>query len=336
MGHPAGSMDIGTERYFQIQGQDIVWRYVEPGEKAIEGQHSTLAKCASSSMLHLGYRRNSNELYGAYGHDLTYEEMVWLAEWCFVRGQNLLIPHAFYYSIRGPRFEERPPDVGPHSAWWEKYKPFADACRRLSWINTDSRHICDIAILTDATWLPDKPAKVLYQNQRDFNYLEIRHIWEDAKITSKGVEIAGMTYSAIIIDSLTTLPSRARSALRRLAQNNRLIIRDVSGFSSMFTGALVYKTEDDLIAAVNKITIPDLKLSSPSKNIRYRHVEKDGDHYYLLFNEERSEVLTGIRHQASGVRQWIDLFTAEGIASSTEEIVHFKPYELKILRVSKP
>ena len=72
MGHPAGSMDIGAERYFQIPGQDLVWRYVEPGPKALEGEHSTMAKCASSSMIHLGFRRNSNELYGAYGHNLTF------------------------------------------------------------------------------------------------------------------------------------------------------------------------------------------------------------------------------------------------------------------------
>ena len=92
MGHPAGSMDIGTERYFQVPGQDLVWRYVEPGPKALEGQHSTMAKCASSAMLHLEYRRNSNELYGAYGHNLTWDEMLWLANWCFVRGHNLLVP----------------------------------------------------------------------------------------------------------------------------------------------------------------------------------------------------------------------------------------------------
>ena len=152
----AGSMDIGTERYFQIPGQDLVWRYVEPGPTGLNGQHSTMAKCASSAMIHLGYRRNSNELYGAYGHNLTWDEMLWLANWCFVRGHNLLIPHAFYYSVRGPRVDERPPDVGPNAVWWPDYKPYADACRRLSWLNTDSRHICELAVLCEATWLPDK------------------------------------------------------------------------------------------------------------------------------------------------------------------------------------
>jgi hypothetical protein len=334
MGHPAGSMDIGTERYFQIPGQDLVWRYVEPGLKALEGQHSTMAKCASSSMLHLGFRRNSNELYGAYGHNLTYTEMVWLANWCFVRGHNLLIPHAFYYSVRGPRFEERPPDVGPNSEWWNNYKPYADACRRLSWLNTDSRQICDLAILCEATWLPDKSAKTCYQNQRDFNYLEIRHLWEDAKISSKGLQIAGMTYRALVLDSLSYLPPKAVSILKKLARNRHLIIHDASKFASMFRGAMVYKTPGDLIAAIDKLSPPDLVLTPFSENIRYRHIEKGGDHYYMFFNEEDSEVSTGIRHQAAGDRQWIDPFTARVTASREDETVQFKPFEMKLLRVS--
>ena len=333
MGHPAGSMDIGTERYFQMPGQDLVWRYVEPGPKALEGQHSTMAKCASSAMIHLRGRRNTNELYGAYGHNLTYDEMEWLANWCFVRGHNLLIPHAYYYSIRGPRVDERPPDVGPNAKWWNDYRPYADACRRLSWLNTDSRHICDIAILCEATWLPDKPVKACYQNQRDFNYLEIRHLWEDARVTSKGIHIAGMTYKAVVLDSLSYLPPKAKPVLRKLAKNRHLIIHDASKFASMFTGALVYKTPGDLIAAINKMTIPDIVLTPASANIRFRHVEKGGDQYYMLFNEEDSEVSAGIRLQATGDRWWIDPYTAKASVSGEDEIVRFKPHEMRLLRI---
>ena len=88
----------------------------------------------------------------------------------------MLIPHAFYYSIRGPRFDERPPDVGPNSSWWNDYKKFADYCRRLCWLNTDSEHICNVAILGEADRLPWRAAKVCFQNQRDFNYLETRDL----------------------------------------------------------------------------------------------------------------------------------------------------------------
>ena len=346
MGHPAGSMDIGAERYFQIPGQDLVWRYVEPGPKALEGQHSTMAKCASSAMIHLGLRRNSNELYGAYGHTLTYDEMVWLANWCFVRGQNLLIPHAFYFSIRGPRFDERPPDVGPNSNWWKDYKPYADACRRLSWLNTDSRQICDIAILCEATWLSDKTAKILYQNQRDFNYLEIQYLWEKAKIDKDGVHIGGMTYRAVILDSLSYMPDQAKPFLKKLAKNGRLIVTDNSQNTAMFKGSVVFKSQEELIAAIGKRIKSDIILTPGSENIRYRHVVKEGHDYYILFNEEASEVSAGIRLQASGNsekpesslrfnREWLDPFTAKTTASTEDEIVVFKPHELKILRLSQ-
>jgi len=334
MGHPAGSMDIGTERYFQIPGQDLVWRYVEPGPKALEGQHSTMAKCASSAMLHLGLRRNANELYGAYGHNLSYDEMEWLANWCFVRGQNFLIPHAFYYSIRGSRFDERPPDVGPHAAWWNNYKPYADACSRLSWLNTDSHQVCELAILGEATWLPDKAAKICFQHQRDFNYLEIRHLWENAKIDSKGVHIAGMNYGAIILDSLSYLPPKAKPLLKKLARNGRLIIREDSKFAVMFKRAMIYKTPDDLISAIDKTISPDLILTPASENIRYRHVVKGRDHFYIIFNEEAEEVTTKIKLQATGNLQWLNPFTSEAVNTREDEIVHFKPHELKILRVN--
>ena len=127
-------------------------------------------------MIHQGKRRNSNECFSAYGHEFTWEEMLWLTNWCFVRGVNMLSPHAFYYSVWGHRKDERPPDVGPNSPWWGDYKRYADYCRRLSWVNTDSRHVCPIAIVCASDELPWRAARVCFENQRDFNYLELRHI----------------------------------------------------------------------------------------------------------------------------------------------------------------
>jgi hypothetical protein len=334
MGHPAGSMDIGAERYFQIPGQDLVWRYVEPGEKALTGQHSTMAKCASSAMVHLGARRNANELYGAYGHNLTFDEMEWLANWCFVRGQNFLIPHAFFYSIRGPRFDERPPDVGPNSSWWNTYKPYADACRRLSWLNTDSRQVCELAILGEATFLPARAAKICYQNQRDFNYLEIRHLWKNSEVDAKGVHISGMNYGVVILDSLSFLPPEALPPLKKLASNGRLIISEDSKFAEMFKGAILYKTPSGLISEIDKIIIPDLILIPASDNIRYRHVIKGNDNFYIIFNEEAQEVNMKIRIPVAGDLQWLNPNTAESYNANREDIYNFRPHELKVLRVN--
>ena len=335
MGHPAGSMDIGAEKYFQIPGQDLVWRYVEPGTKALEGQNSTVAKCASSAMLHLGLRRNLNELYGAYGHNLTYDEMLWLADWCFVRGQNFLIPHAFFYSVRGPRFDERPPDVGPNATWWNRYNEYADACRRLSWLNTGSKQVCDLAILCEDAYLPDKSAKICYQHQRDFNYLEIRHLWEDAKTDSKGIHIAGMNYGLVIIDSLSIIPRQAISSLKALAMNGRLIINKHADFSSLFKGAKLYQTPDNLVEVIDKEIIPDLSLTTPSEDIRYRHVVKETSNYYIIFNEGSNVVSSKLRITTKGNRQLLNPATAEAINLGADENVSFKPHELKIVMVTK-
>ena len=333
MGHPAGSMDIGAERYFQIPGQDLVWRYVEPGPKALEGQHSTTAKCASGAMLHLGLQRNLNELYGAYGHNLTYDEMCWLADWCFVRGQNLLIPHAFFYSIRGPRFDERPPDVGPNSKWWIKYREYSDACRRLSWLNTDSKQICDLAILCESTFLPDKSARIFYQHQHDFNYLEIRHLWEDAITDSNGVHIAGMDYGVLVIDSLSDIPSEAMPALKILALNGRLIINKNSDYSSLFNGAVIYQTTDDLITALNKKLRADVVLTASSEDMRYRHIVKGKDNYYIVFNEGSDIVSSKLESSIKGRRQLLNPSTAEAVSFGADDLLILKPHELKIIRV---
>jgi hypothetical protein len=331
MGHPAGSMDIGTERYFQVPGQDLVWRYVEPGPKALEGQHSTMAKGASSAMTHLGFRRNANELYGAYGHNLTWDEMLWLANWCFIRGQNLLIPHAFFYSIRGPRFDERPPDVGPNATWWNAYKAYADACSRLSWINTDSKQIAEVAILCDATYLPDKPAKVCFQNQIDFNYLEERLLAEKANIEPDGIHIAGMVYKALIIDSLATIPESLMPILKSLAKSNRILIQGNSAYSDSFTGEMVCKTTEDFVNAIRKLIRPDIKLNPASQNIRYRHVVKEGFNYYLLFNEEGNEVSTSITTPFNQAGIWFDPYSGKSDQAKTSKIVSFKPHEIKVL-----
>ncbi|MBL7735874.1 MAG: hypothetical protein JNL51_10460 [Chitinophagaceae bacterium] len=333
-GHPMQSMDLGAERYFQIPGQDLVWRYVTPGPSALEGEHSTMAKNASSAMVHLKRRRNSNELYGAYGRELTYQEMMWLANWCFVRGQNMLYPHAFYYSVRGPRYTERPPDVGPNAAWWPDFKTYADACRRMSWLNTDAKQICELAILGDANWLPDQAARECYQGQRDFNYLELRHLLVDARVDSSGVHLADMHYKAVILDGLTSLSEKLIPALEQLSNAGRLLIWKDSPFASRFPKAIKINTGEELLAAVDRLISPDLVLQPATKNIRYRHAIKNGAHYYILFNEESGPVTVKPKLSVTGKLKLIDPLTAVSTSVDEGEDLAFKPHELKILIVN--
>jgi len=319
-GHPSKPDDIGMLRHFHIPGQDTVWRWVLPDDPtALEGPESTQAKCSSSAMIHGQRRRNSNECCGAYGHGLTWEEMVWLANWCFVRGVNLLYPHAFYYSVRGPRRDERPPDVGPNSAWWDRYGEYADACRRLSWINTDGEQICSLAILGTFDHLPWRSAKLCYQSQRDFNYLEERDLIDRATIDEEGLHVAGMTYRALIIEHD---PGPAvLAALEPLERSGRVIGWTDEAPAGSFT------------EQVDAVVPPDLLVNPPTPSLRIRHVRKEGLDYYLLFNEEEHPMTASVQLSVAGEAYLFDPVTCRIAEWSGGQPICLSGHELRLIVV---
>ena len=310
-----------------------MWRWVLPDDPtALEGPESTQAKCSSSAMLHLGRTRNSNECFGAYGHGFTWQEMKWLVDWCFVRGVNLLYPHAFNYSVRGPRRDERPPDVGPNSAWWDDYKTFADYCRRMCWLNTDGRHSCGVAILGESNRLPWATAKICFQHQRDFNYLEARHLWQDAQAAEDGIRIAGMHYRALIIEGDTRIPAQARSALETLGHAGCVI--SWGERENPLPGAVVVTSPQELVASIDRLCPVDLSIAPHSEDIRYRHAVVDSEHLYILCNEGMAAVSADVHVAAQGAASWVDPWRGEETPVDGTPRLTLAPYTTMILKVS--
>jgi len=321
MGHPSDPDEIGMEKYFSVPGQDIVWRYIEPDKpSALEGAQSTQAKCTSSAAIHHGRRRNSNECFGAYGHDFTEQEMWWLANWLFVRGVNMLFPHAFYYSIRGARFDERPPDVGPNSAWWNDYEKFATYCQRLCWLNTDSEHICNVAILGEADRLPWRAAKVLFQNQRDFNYLETRDL-TTAEVNDKGIFLRGMHYEALILDGSYKLSADEEKAVDKLKNTGRALIYSVKEDSAQ---------DISFIEKLSHIAPRDISISPHHLDLRYRHIRKNELHFFLLFNEGPGNIEGKLDLGVTGDVFCFDAFEAKPMQKATLDL-KLKAYQTTIL-----
>jgi hypothetical protein len=321
-GHPAKGDDIGPLRYFHIPGQDLVWRWVLPDQhSALEGPESTQAKCSASAMVHNGRRRNANECCGAYGHEMTWEEMNWLARWAFVRGVNLLIPHAFYYSVRGPRWNERPPDVGPHSTWWDRFSEYALACRRLCWINTDSQQVCHLAILSQANYLPWRAAKQCFYHQCDFNYVEERDLLGNETVDAEGFQLGGMKYQALITE------------YDPAAEVKRVLTPMTSA------GRLFRYTENapvgNLLAWLTKYVPADVRVTPKTPALRVRHVVKDQQHYYLIFNEERSPIDFTLELVMGGAWLLFDAVTSHTEPFPEGHSIHLDGYEFKIL-VSLP
>ena len=178
MGHPEASDDVEEELYFQIPGQDLIMRRVSPETGGLLEFDSVQAKLCADIARHLGRRRNANECFGVCSRKpwewhFTGRDMIWYINWLSIRGVNLLVPHAFYYSTAGKRKEERPPDVGPNNIWWPHYRRISDYIKRMSFLMTDSVNGARVAVLVDNNRVPYREVACLYENQIEFNYLPV-------------------------------------------------------------------------------------------------------------------------------------------------------------------
>lgn len=293
-GHPADSDEIGLLDDFQLPGQDIVWRYIEPGTgKGLTGAHSTLGKCSADAARHRGRRRNLNECFGAchrgdFGWFFPADDMKWYMDWLFVRGVNLLSPHAFYYSIAGERKHERPPDVGPHSIWWPHYAILSGYMKRMSWLMTDSVNAARVAILCEEDRLPWKPAVPLYEHQIEFNYLEEDLFVSVCELRDGEARIAGQSYAVVIVDE----PRRFKEAtLKRLGEYARaggtvIVVREEPSVPvPVMDFAFDIAAVPELPARIDRLVPRAVRLEPVAPNIRVSAVRKGTVTFYLFVNE---------------------------------------------------
>lgn len=326
-GHPAGGGEMDPLLYFQHPGQDVVWRWVLPGPTSLEGEQSTLGKSASSMAVNLNRPVVINEAFGAYGWRLTTGEIKWLTDWLYVRGTNLLMPHAFYYSDEGDRLYERPPDLSWYNLWWEHYSQFSSYTNRLSWLMRGGTPVADIAILAIPGYTPWRTAKALFQSQRDFNYLSATLI-PDVQVDRDRLPVGAGSYRVLVLDGLQYLTGDLEESLCKLADQG---IELISVESQLQEHPLRYgKNQADVTCRLNRQNVRfvgsetaliqyldenlpnDVKLNPANPDLRYAHRIKEGIHFYLVTNEGDREIDGTISFAQNTVPELWDAESGEG------------------------
>lgn len=302
MGHPAESDDIEEELYFHIPGQDLIMRRVAPETGGLQEFDSVQAKLSSDIARHLGRRRNANECFGVCCRKgipwyMTAGDMKWFIDWLGLRGVNLYVPHAFYYSVEGKRKEERPPDVGPNNIWWRYYRRFSDYMKRLSYLMTDSVNGAEIAILCDNNRVPYKEIACLYENQVMFNYLPAALI-EEAEVREGRLCIGGYAYKGVLNLLGQDYEERLRGKLGSLLWT----ITDIN-------------TEDAVLQFVSAYQNPQggrvqaaVETEKPCKNLRAVRLTKKGIELLLLGNEGEEEICIQVRVTGMHNPLFVDLW----------------------------
>ena len=211
MGHPHSGDDIECEKYFDIPGQDMVLRYVAPERDSLSGNESAQGKCSSDAARISGKRRNSNECFGVCVRNgipwyFTGSDMKWYIDHLGVRGVNMFIPHAFYYSVRGARKDERPPDVGPNNIWWEHYSKISEYMKRISYIMTDSANEARVVVMCKNRDMRIDDVRPFYENQVEFNYLPYNDFNIDM-VSGNTLKVGENIYSYVLCDDEDKVPS---------------------------------------------------------------------------------------------------------------------------------
>ena len=257
MGHPHQSDDIEVEKYFAVPGQDLVLRWLAPEKDGLAGIDSTMAKCSADAARLMHRRRNANECFGACNKDdnpwqLSGGDIKWYTDWLAVRGVNLFIPHAFYYSIRGKRKDERPPDVGPHSIWWAHYDAWSTYWRRLSWLMTDIDLHAEVAVLCRNRDLCPDTVRPLFERQIGFQYIPESY-FPACTVEDGALWLHGHRYTAVLGDK-ALFPDAAHPEVSALE--------------------------------------PDCRCDPPQPMLRCAYFNKEGRACWLLVNEGNTPIKT--------------------------------------------
>jgi hypothetical protein len=143
-----------------------------------------------------------------------------------------------------------------------------------------------------------------------------------------------MHYRALIVEEGTRIPAQARPALEMLCRTGRVIAWGDAEDS--LEGAVVAKTPEELVAAIDALCPVDLSITPQAEDVRYRHVTVDEEHWYILCNEGMAPVSVDVHVAAQGVASWVDPWRDEGAPVEGTPAVTMAPYTTMILRVTPP
>lgn len=286
-GHPGKSNDIAHLKHFQIPCQDVVWRYVEPGnDSALTGEHSTMGKCSSDAARHRGIRRNGNEVLGCCGPKengwlMSFGDVKWYFDWLFARGVNMIYPHAFFYSVTKPRYDERPPDVGFNSYWWDNFLSISTYIKRMCYMLTDCVNICDTAFLCGGHDLPYVYPKAFFENQCEFNYLEKELLESVAKVDNGHIAIQKQRYKNIVIEDASLLTTKTLDILRRFKEEGGNV------FTAFESEEFTYvDSPQRLLGYIDKY----ISIYPANSGLRASAIIKDGKKFIILINESEEKI----------------------------------------------
>lgn len=136
------------------------------------------AKQVASVAEQMGRSRVLSELYGCSGHNFSFEERKWMADWHLILGVNFLNPHLSLYTMRGCRKRDFPPNIFFQQPYWKYNKWIADYLARLSYVLSQGKRRADILLIhpIESAWALFSPKDKVAVDELNKQFVDILHI----------------------------------------------------------------------------------------------------------------------------------------------------------------
>lgn len=302
--------------YFRTQR----WNQGPGSDQPRLGKNIIKAKVAAS-IAHL-YERPRVWLEGFYssGWGTTSAALMDAIYANYAMGYNLLSLHGLYYATPGSMWEWAPPCNHFRMPYWETMDKNLEITERLSYLFSQGYHQCDVGILypvepkvsgymNTSSDIAFKAGEKLYSNGVDFDYIDYSSL-QNSVIDNGEIKIAGESYKAIIIPSMSAIKDSSLRKLIEFSQKDGILINigslpeatDAYGKDSSYVSGLVsqmtsgnnyYSTDstDSILCILDGKFARDFRvINTKSKLIPYiNHRQIDNLEIYGVYNVEKGE-----------------------------------------------
>ncbi len=260
------------------------------------------------------------ETYGVMEWRLTLSDMVWVANWLFATGVNLIVLHALIYSIDGYRKMDAGPSEFYQMPWFFHLGEYSDYVSRLAGLLAEADPVADTALLypldsfmalriiktAESEYLRDLYCALFTRLRNDhvqFEFVDYRD-FANAQVEAGQLVIGKRRYSRVIIPPLAVLAEDAGKTLALLEEKNVFVAAgQAPGFFSptdylpSFSGPLFTISGDKEagfsfagLAEISAKLQPELELSGEkAATIMLSQVKKENRSIFFLFNPENED-----------------------------------------------
>ncbi|MBL7130474.1 MAG: hypothetical protein ISS45_03590 [Candidatus Omnitrophica bacterium] len=252
-------------------------------------------------------KRVSCEIFGATGWAFPTWKMKRDADWAFLLGANMLIPHAFFYTVKGvTQLNDYPPSLFTPQPYWEEFKLFADYLKRCSYILANSKRISNIALLYPMgammqAYTPLEKKKEAESIDRDFEdicrglferKLDFKIIDEDllknAHVLDKKLIAKDDKYTILIISALRGLKKGTAALIEKMKREGLeiYVLKGEQENTGQDIAQIIQNTELTLNGRMR-----EKKFFNASKEIYWSRHQSGAKTFFYISNQ--SETLWG-------------------------------------------